>query len=77
MNTLHELRDAFVSNCKGEIVSPPEFLLQLTGRLRLERCDEPSVNLIGVRVSSSGRRLYVPEEQLSRWRQSRAVGVLN
>ena len=77
MKTLRELRDAVVSKGDCEIVSAPEFLLQLTGRLRLERCDEPSVNLIGIRVSSSGKRLYVPEEQLSRWRQSRTAGVLN
>lgn len=66
MTSVVEIRDALASQADCEFISAEQFVSHLTSHSQLERCDEPQANLVGLKATGSGRRFFVPAEELSR-----------
>ncbi|WP_437226597.1 hypothetical protein SH661x_004668 [Planctomicrobium sp. SH661] len=66
MATLSELRRRFEHSPDCKLVSPDVYLERLTGHQNWVRADEPSANLVGLKDKSTGARILVPVEELSR-----------
>ena len=66
MTTVLDLRNAIANRTDCEFLSPDEFLQRLTSHTPVERCDEPDANLAGLRNKMTGRRYFVPVEELNR-----------
>ena len=66
MSSVVDLRQKLAHREDCRFVTPAEFLKHLTSHSNLERCDEPAANLLGLIFTGTGRRLFVPQEELSR-----------
>jgi hypothetical protein len=64
MATLIELRRQFEDSPACQFVSPQVYIERLTGHEQLIRADEPSANLLGLLDETTGRRIFVPLEDL-------------
>jgi hypothetical protein len=70
MPSVLDLRNALTHREDCQIVSAEEFVGHLTSHSAFERCDDPQANLVGLKFSTTGRRLYVPAEELVRSQKS-------
>ena len=70
MTEFSERRQRYFSQPCCEMVTPDEFMRILTSHSDYVREDEPSANLLGLRNTTTGDRVYVAAEDLERMRFS-------
>jgi len=66
MGTVVELREQFELAPNCDFVDIDNFIEKLTSHQRWERADEPAANLLGLVNSTSGNRVYIPNELFNR-----------